>query len=89
MNLNRDEIQTVMDGMFQTTTWTAYDAELLDLFVDRKAAYAIYEVAERFQVGGQEPEPAAWNCFTRFVQEDGVWKVHRDVCGPRDAPAEG
>jgi ketosteroid isomerase-like protein len=88
-NLPKDEIQGVVSEMFQTASPTGYDPTIVDLFVHGDAAYAIYEVAETIQMEGQEPETTFWNCFTRFAKEDGGWKFHRDVCGPRDAPPEG
>lgn len=89
MNFDRDGLQAFAAEFFQTTTWTGYDAAVVDLFVHGDAAYAIYEVSETFQTEGQGPGSEIWNCFTRWEKEDDVWKVDRDVCGPRDAPPEG
>ena len=89
MNFDKAELQAFMEEFFQTVTWTGYDAELSDLFVHGDAAYAIWEVSETFQAEGQGPQSGISSCFTRFERVDGVWKVHRDVCGPRDALPEG
>jgi uncharacterized protein (TIGR02246 family) len=89
MNVGRAELQTFVEESFPTVTWTGYDPKVTDLFVHGDAAYAIYEISETVQMEGQEAESEAWNCFTRWEKEEGVWKVDRDVCGPRDAPTEG
>jgi len=76
--------------VFPTMTISNVDGRLWELFVHGDIAYGIYEWSETVQMEGEsEAETTISNCFTRWKKEDGVWKFDRDVCGPRDAPAEG
>jgi ketosteroid isomerase-like protein len=68
---------------------TAFQIDFLDLFVHGEAAYTIFQFSITSEVEGQEPQDLLFNSFVRFVKEDGVWKPHREVVGPRDAPPEG
>jgi len=89
MNFERNELQTAMEEYLQAATWTEVDGKVLEVFVDGDAAYAISELSETIQMEGQETESHISNCFSRFVKEDGAWKVDRDLCGPKDASPEG
>lgn len=89
MNFDRDELQAAMEEYLQAATWTAVDGKFLEVFVYGDVTYAISELSETIQMEGQEAESQVSNCFSRFVKEDGAWKLDRDLCGPRDAPAEG
>jgi uncharacterized protein (TIGR02246 family) len=89
MNLTREEIQDVMEETLQTATFTRFEAKLVELWVNGHAAFTIHDVSESFQAEGQEPESASSICFSRFENQDGVWKFDRDVCAPKDAPPEG
>lgn len=89
MDLALKEAQDFVAEMFHTVTFIAYDLKAVDLFVHEDAAYGIYEESETFQMEGHEPETEVFNCFFRWEQEDGVWKIDRTLCGPRDAPPQG
>ena len=84
-----EDLAAFLEEAFPSMTYSGLSMEPLDLFVHGDVAYFIYEYSGTIQTEGQEPESMINNCFTRFEKEDGVWKLDRDVCGPRDAPTEG
>ena len=88
-NGTAEDLAAFLEEDFPSMTYSGLSMEPLDLFVHGDVAYFIYEYSGTIQTEGQEPESMINNCFTRFEKEDGVWKFDRDVCGPRDAPAEG
>lgn len=89
MNFTRYELEDWVVEAFQTITWTGFEAKPVELFVYGDTAYTIYVVSIAYQMEGEGPVSETSNCFTRWEKEGGVWKVDRDMCGPRDAPAEG
>jgi ketosteroid isomerase-like protein len=88
MNLKGDDLQAFMVEVFPSMTISAFDAEFFDVFVHGDIAYAMAEYTETVGTEGQPQETLVLNCFTRWENEDGIWKMDRDVCGPRDAPPE-
>ena len=83
------EIASLHEGALENVGSIEYDFEIGELFVHGDVAYTIHVETVTVHSAGQEPVTMASNAFVRWTKEDGVWKIHRAVVGPRDAPAEG
>ena len=89
VNLEGDEQKAALVEAVGSGAITAFDIDLLELFVHGDVAYAIYEFSLALQMEGQEPVSLVNNSFNRWEKKDGVWKMDRMVSGPRDAPEGG
>jgi ketosteroid isomerase-like protein len=90
MDLRGDDLFDFVREMFASgADFTVFDAEPLETFVHGDVAYQIGQYDEAFQVPGAEPGEVHNYNFTRWVKEDGVWKIDRLLAGPREALPEG
>jgi ketosteroid isomerase-like protein len=88
LRVSGSEVPTFLAELLETTTFTAYDFEILEWFIHGDVAYYICSYDETLRVEGQEVMVRNYD-FARWEKEDGVWMIDRLFAGPRDAPPEG
>ena len=69
--------------------FSVFDEEPLGTFIHGEVAYQMGQVDEVLQSPDAEPWEVHEYYFARWVKDDGVWRIHRMLAAPRDAPPEG
>lgn len=84
-----DDIVTDYGGALEAWTFTVFEIEPFEAWVHGDAAYVISRVDISGEAEGGATFVEELYSSMRLVIENGEWRIHRNVFGPREAPLEG